>query len=587
MNGQTLNRRTFVGSLAAAGGAFLLPSVTRGAPLAGALAPAMLIASRSIPAVMESFRTTGFRADGDGGGALYRRVAARPAHAFALQDANGAWYEGQAENGFIDAAALGALGRSSNEIPALQRALDAAIAKDSWLRLKSGATYVCDPSKAAGNGWMALPRNGQSVRIDFNGATLKFADNLPRDKGRFWHLFSVPLQSARGGRNRRVPLVHLRGPRLDGNARSQPRPVGRSDYEQRSLIRVAAHDGNRIERVIIEDAWIEDRIADGLIIGNSTSESDGPRAPIARCDIIRPRCGPADNAVRAFIGVGSGCSHTRIVDPQAAPRRAGGRYNSIETEFSSIGSQKVLLEIEGGTVDALELGAPSDMRDHRDFKVLATNLTLRDYYVHVGGSIETRDCDFAIGLKNAFAVREALHRNTLFRHATEESGEVCRIAIRADWVPINDWREENCRHILSSAPSAGAKNPAFKMLPTEAGKQDDIRLHLTGCSFDPRFPMAIDGYGGGSVVTRDCRMGGRLAGVRTGSFGKYAGTYVSQGDDWGSVGAPVAVEIIGNVARNARHRIEGGRFGGKSIKLRGRFARQSIAAIPPGVRLDS
>lgn len=50
------------------------------------------VAAKTIPASTTSFRTSGYYAAGDSGGALYVRVSSEPAHAGKLQSADGAWW---------------------------------------------------------------------------------------------------------------------------------------------------------------------------------------------------------------------------------------------------------------------------------------------------------------------------------------------------------------------------------------------------------------------------------------------------------------------------------------------------------------
>jgi len=62
--------------------------VTRGLRLTSAQ-----VATTRIPAAVMSFRTIGCTTEGDGGGGLFVRVVAEPAHAGKRQDATGAWFE--------------------------------------------------------------------------------------------------------------------------------------------------------------------------------------------------------------------------------------------------------------------------------------------------------------------------------------------------------------------------------------------------------------------------------------------------------------------------------------------------------------
>ena len=68
------------------------------------------IAAASIPAPVSHVRTAGYGSAGDGGGALYRRVASEPTHNLKVQSADGAWWELVPENGAINVRQAGAKG---------------------------------------------------------------------------------------------------------------------------------------------------------------------------------------------------------------------------------------------------------------------------------------------------------------------------------------------------------------------------------------------------------------------------------------------------------------------------------------------
>lgn len=51
------------------------------------------VEGRNIPPVLDAIRTNGYYTPGDGGGALYKRVASEPGHAGKIQSADGAWWE--------------------------------------------------------------------------------------------------------------------------------------------------------------------------------------------------------------------------------------------------------------------------------------------------------------------------------------------------------------------------------------------------------------------------------------------------------------------------------------------------------------
>lgn len=85
-------------------------------------------------------RTTGYAAPGDGGGALYKRVASEPAHPGKFQSADGQWWE-LAESR-INVRMFGAKGDgASNDAPAVRAAI-AAMPKTGGILYFTPGTYI-------------------------------------------------------------------------------------------------------------------------------------------------------------------------------------------------------------------------------------------------------------------------------------------------------------------------------------------------------------------------------------------------------------------------------------------------------------
>lgn len=94
-------------------------------------------------------QTTGYAAAGDGGGALFRKVGAEPAHPGKLQTANGAWYE--IAELVLRPAMFGAAGDGvANDTTALQNTITAALALARPVNLV-GALKLNTPVTIAGN----------------------------------------------------------------------------------------------------------------------------------------------------------------------------------------------------------------------------------------------------------------------------------------------------------------------------------------------------------------------------------------------------------------------------------------------------
>lgn len=138
------------------------------------------MAAVSFPISISAIRTTGYAASGDGGSALYKRVASEPSHAGKFQTADGDWWEIVIEDGALNASAFGVL-----PSPLLDRAvqiqngidtcntLATAAAQDAVVFLKFNHGYyrsstfymrdfvVLDCGRIFGQGWIDGP-----VRID-------------------------------------------------------------------------------------------------------------------------------------------------------------------------------------------------------------------------------------------------------------------------------------------------------------------------------------------------------------------------------------------------------------------------------------
>ena len=101
------------------------------------------IPAASVAPAITHVRTAGRAAAGDGGGALYKRVAAEPAHGFKVQSSDGTWWEGVPEPPGIGFKQLGAVGDGvTDDTAAVLAAIDAAHTLGVFAHAPEG-TYAC------------------------------------------------------------------------------------------------------------------------------------------------------------------------------------------------------------------------------------------------------------------------------------------------------------------------------------------------------------------------------------------------------------------------------------------------------------
>jgi hypothetical protein len=126
------------------------------------------VAAITVPSSVNAIRTTGFATFGDGGDALYKRVAGAPAHAGYVQSADGAYWEIQLGNGAINVKAFGATGDGvTADAAAINAAITAAATVDYASIYMPAGVYM------TGSTTIPLPANVSIIAE--NGALVEYS----------------------------------------------------------------------------------------------------------------------------------------------------------------------------------------------------------------------------------------------------------------------------------------------------------------------------------------------------------------------------------------------------------------------------
>lgn len=102
-----------------------------------------VVQSESIDTSVNFIRTGGYSAVGDGGGALYRRVASEPTHAGKVQSAGGAWWE--LTGWQSDVKKFNVITTPSDSTLALQRAVNYAVENGGSIPVSTETLYITEP----------------------------------------------------------------------------------------------------------------------------------------------------------------------------------------------------------------------------------------------------------------------------------------------------------------------------------------------------------------------------------------------------------------------------------------------------------
>lgn len=447
---------------------------------------------------------------------------------------------------------------SPTDFAGWQAATRAALRTGLRLIGKAGTTYLFDPFR--NKTLVVAPKAGQTFWLDMQGATLKFADAMApaRSLKQFFnHQLLVSMRKIDGVVGQAAKLVRIENVVTDGNLRKQTDPrIGTVVAEQMAHLKVMcrASDGNSLDRLEIRNVSSIDPVADCILVGPSedAARPDG-RAAIASALLENLHAG-ARKSVRAFISIGSGAGHVQVRNVTSDPLTSQ-EGNSIETEFSRIGPQKVTLEIDNCEIDDFEFGGRKQKESQHWIHI--RNSTARRFALFVFCNVSARNCQFGIGIRNAWQVREAVLENVYFMH-----GVFTRKDGRQDVLPLyflstasgaHAIKMVECRHEIAGTVGREAKSPLILFGPDAVGHLGSKRAEIAQAWFDPLAPHALSNRGGWAVQTSNCTMAGLVSGVVTGGLvtGKetYCGSWASHDDDFRAVtGLPFEAYPIAQVA---------------------------------------
>jgi hypothetical protein len=428
----------------------------------------------------------------------------------------------------------------------------AALRNGTRLLGRKGSTYRFDPFS---NGTLTVvPMNGQSFWLDLQGATLQFADNLapPKNTRFFAHQLLIAMRRETGASRQAAKLVRIENVVTDGNLRNQHDPrIGTVAAEQMAHVKIIcrATDGNSLERVEVRNLRSVDPVADCVFVGPSEARAlPDKQAAVSHVHLENMHAGRR-KSVRAFIALGSAVNRATIRNVTCDPR-GDGDGNSIETEFSAIGSQHVSLDLANCDVDDLEFGGVRNRE--AQLQVSLRHCTARRFALFVFCNVDARDCSFGVSLRNAWQFRQATLENIIFRHATYQSGgrvEVHSLYFHSTANGPHHILLRNCRHEIQGEPARDHRNPLIRFGTDPMDNLGSKQADIEAAWFDPRAAVSVHNRSGWALRTTGCTFAGSRTGVSTGGFRSgsttYAGRWHSRNDDFAAVsGLPFEIQDV-------------------------------------------
>lgn len=220
--------------------------------------------SMTIGPEFAAVRTTGYSAPGDGGGALYKRVASEPVHAGKFQSADGQWWA--LAGSVVSPEHFGAAGDGvSDDYDALSQmvAYVNAASDVSSVEMRSGARYYIGRYITADNGVRDLEFVGRKgLTINGNGASLELKGDFHRAVSTTRGLCGFRFL---GCRDTRVIALEV-----NGNVDKTTRASGLGEGFTHGLV-VSSCDG-----VTISHCFTHHMASDGLYIASDARAGTAP-----------------------------------------------------------------------------------------------------------------------------------------------------------------------------------------------------------------------------------------------------------------------------------------------------------------------
>lgn len=505
--------------------------------------------------------TAGYSAVGDGGANRYEVVAAGTGTAdggtyinLATHQAKGLFPDGEhlVEQWGVDGTA------SAADFAAWESAINYAKSTKTELVCTSGKTYLFDPTTNTGpnNGLTAAMKDNEGLFIDGRNCEWKFKDGGVTDQ--FQHMLLVVMRTLFGSTNQTADYFELKNVTLNGNQANNT-PPSPSAWEQSSAVKVQVlrNEGNELKHVRFSNIRQVDPVADTILIGPSEAVSSG-EAGILNATVDGFHAG-ARNSTRSTVICGSGVSRVNLSN-FTVEEIAGSEKNSIETEFTSIGTQTCVMNMTNIHIDDIELGGLAGSEDQ--IQVNMTNVTTdrTGFFLPVRCNVKASNCDLTVGIVNNWRMPRFEASNCTFRHLVFDDGgtnDVRTIANLSE-TSTTDWQFDNCKFLVEGTPAVGANNYAFDTGNLTADPAN-YKFKFNNCYFDPAFGGTFDAYAGGTVISSNCVMAGTNQAVICGSFSTFQGGYESINDDWTGV-TGTTFEAAASVAPTGDMRFTGGKW---------------------------